>query len=546
MLITEFINWCSVTKHSLLSNLEYKLWKSITVSTSYRPWLTSINNLSPKKKFFLILFGSLDKKSKYTYLPAGVYLESYISSVYPKTYWLRKSYLCRLVPFTSDDQNVNLFNYNYDSVYIIFDDKFDTDANYIIFKELQSYFSILIVNTFFENSIIYDNSFVIKLDKSINWLKQVNVYKDIRVSILYNFSKNENIFFSAFLNDVKTNSRKKYNHFFQSSDYIKRYSEHLTVNSSLLNSKIESAYKKFYKSDSWNVNKFYWNFLRFKNNSIQFFKIDFSYDHIVNKFKAFSKPTDLSTQIDLFNTHKEINLSLRKNKIFNKGRYSRNRQLYRTGVYWSIWLNIILVFGLYYYFYRFTFNFAYVWLPLCIFIISLFFGRLVKYRLYNILNILTELTFFSSLLSTYFLPTLYLIPDFILDSYVSLIIFFKKKFKYSEKTVLERLQSRNKIRLDLQAKSGLSEANSTPAKILKKRLVYVLWSHYYTYIYIASLISDESDYVFFLRRPWRADKSTPNKMYDRDFYRVHNNHYFKNNYWVDFDKKIKFRYLYNL
>ena len=132
MLITEFINWCSVTKHSLLSNLEYKLWKSITVSTSYRPWLTSINNLSPKKKFFLILFGSLDKKSKYTYLPAGVYLESYISSVYPKTYWLRKSYLCRLVPFTSDDQNVNLFNYNYDSVYIIFDDKFDTDRKSVV------------------------------------------------------------------------------------------------------------------------------------------------------------------------------------------------------------------------------------------------------------------------------------------------------------------------------------------------------------------------------------------------------------------------------
>ncbi len=32
--------------------------------------------------------------------------------------------------------------------------------------------------------------------------------------------------------------------------------------------------------------------------------------------------------------HTENNiLFLRKNKVFNKGRYSRNRQTYRTGVY---------------------------------------------------------------------------------------------------------------------------------------------------------------------------------------------------------------------
>ena len=27
---------------------------------------------------------------------------------------------------------------------------------------------------------------------------------------------------------------------------------------------------------------------------------------------------------------------IRKNRIFNKGRYSRNRQTYRTGVYWCL------------------------------------------------------------------------------------------------------------------------------------------------------------------------------------------------------------------
>jgi hypothetical protein len=39
---------------------------------------------------------------------------------------------------------------------------------------------------------------------------------------------------------------------------------------------------------------------------------------------------------------------LRKSKIFNKGRYSRNRQFYRTGVYWCLYLSIILFTGLYY------------------------------------------------------------------------------------------------------------------------------------------------------------------------------------------------------
>jgi hypothetical protein len=56
------------------------------------------------------------------------------------------------------------------------------------------------------------------------------------------------------------------------------------------------------------------------------------------------------------------NLILRKTKSFNKSRYSRNRQYYRTGVYWCLWLNIILVFALYYVFYRYTFKFSYIFI----------------------------------------------------------------------------------------------------------------------------------------------------------------------------------------
>lgn len=69
---------------------------------------------------------------------------------------------------------------------------------------------------------------------------------------------------------------------------------------------------------------------------------------------------------------------LRKTKSFNKSRYSRNRQYYRTGVYWCLWVNIIAVVSLYYLFYRFTFRFSYVPYIYLIFIascINLFFLR---------------------------------------------------------------------------------------------------------------------------------------------------------------------------
>lgn len=94
-------------------------------------------------------------------------------------------------------------------------------------------------------------------------------------------------------------------------------------------------------------------------------------------------PTDVTKNLSLKRFKKYRILFLRKNKIFNKGRYSRNRQLYRTGVYWCLWVNIIFVFGLYLYFYRFTFNFGYVWWVMFMFIASIFGGRIVKYRFYN-------------------------------------------------------------------------------------------------------------------------------------------------------------------
>lgn len=111
------------------------------------------------------------------------------------------------------------------------------------------------------------------------------------------------------------------------------------------------------------------------------------------------KPTDTSY---LLNSKKSSILFLRKNKIFNKGRYSRNRQLYRTGVYWCLWLNIINVFGLYYYFYRFVFNFGYFYIPLMLLILSLFGSRLIKYRFYNPTVVIHEFNSFLVLCNQFY------------------------------------------------------------------------------------------------------------------------------------------------
>jgi len=85
------------------------------------------------------------------------------------------------------------------------------------------------------------------------------------------------------------------------------------------------------------------NFKNFKNSGVSYLN--------TNVVKFVNLET-VSTYNSLF---------LRRGKIFNKGRYSRNRQFYRTGVYWCLYLSIILFTGLYYWFYHFIINFGFFW-----------------------------------------------------------------------------------------------------------------------------------------------------------------------------------------
>ena len=81
---------------------------------------------------------------------------------------------------------------------------------------------------------------------------------------------------------------------------------------------------------------------------------------------------------------------LRKNKVYNKGRYSRCRQNYRTGVYMCMYLSIVSVFGLYYWFFKFSLNFTYLWWLFICLIGSIFLPKMVKFRLYEPLTFLNK------------------------------------------------------------------------------------------------------------------------------------------------------------
>lgn len=78
--------------------------------------------------------------------------------------------------------------------------------------------------------------------------------------------------------------------------------------------------------------------------------------------------------------------------VLNKGKLPRNRQLYKTGVFWSIALSIISILGLQILFYKSVIIFSYVWF--------LFFSIFMFILCANFIRILVALK--NSLSVTFF------------------------------------------------------------------------------------------------------------------------------------------------
>lgn len=134
---------------------------------------------------------------------------------------------------------------------------------------------------------------------------------------------------------------------------------------------------------------FYKNIFLFRVKNVFFKKFN---NTIKNELTGSIKFSDSSMNkyISYRNLKKFNFFFLRKNRIFNKSRYSRNRQLYRTGFYWCLWLNIIIVYGLFFLFYRFTFNFGYLWWGLMFLFYSFIFSKVCKYNFYNVNVLINE------------------------------------------------------------------------------------------------------------------------------------------------------------
>jgi len=153
---------------------------------------------------------------------------------------------------------------------------------------------------------------------------------------------------------------------------------------------------KFFGKDSENFlkNEYYNMLLKYCYLGLIFFK-RFSYypntkpflknNVITNSFLVTPKfsSSSVNKYIDLNNLTQYQYQYLRKNKVYNKGRYSRNRQNYRTGVYMCLYLSVISIFGLYYSFYKFAFKFTYLWWFFIAFAGSFILPKAIKYRLYE-------------------------------------------------------------------------------------------------------------------------------------------------------------------
>lgn len=175
-------------------------------------------------------------------------------------------------------------------------------------------------------------------------------------------------------------------------------------------------YRRFYKFFVLYFFKKLIFFTKFKITKNVILKLNFKKIKFSNIFLKFSKIilflTNFNKKIYNFkNIFSKINLKyfnlikqffLRKTKCFNKSRYSRNRQNFRTGFYWCLYVNVVALVGLNFLFYKFIINFTALWYLFIFFFFIFFFSKFFKYNYINFYNIYYELSFLVSFFLNFF------------------------------------------------------------------------------------------------------------------------------------------------
>lgn len=164
-----------------------------------------------------------------------------------------------------------------------------------------------------------------------------------------------------------------------------------------------SIFKNNFKNDFSFFNlylnkiKIYTNYLKYNFKTLYLVNINNSFK---NKYQINFNINNISKYLNPTNNLFIINF-LRKNKVFNKGRYSRNRQYYRTGVYWCLYINIVAVIGMYFWFYRINMNFSYLWWFFYLSLISLFLPKIVNTNIVSYNNFFK--TFYNLFIWLYYI-----------------------------------------------------------------------------------------------------------------------------------------------
>lgn len=238
------------------------------------------------------------------------------------------------------------------------------------------------LNYILVTSIIYNN-FFLNL-KNVGGFFEKSVYSfSLNFALLYSLVKSYSLINTTYY--VNVNFINDYSYLYSAKASATVVKDLYTDASSSLVVNVGTTYNKYLSS----FEKYSNFFVKSNVSLVNVFKewslnLSESLANKVNSTWAIKfSGSDITKYISGSSLNNFVVYYLRKSKVFNKGRYSRNRQTYRTGVYWSLYVNIIAMIGLPYWFYRFTINFGYVWWMLYIFIASFFIPKAIKYRFYN-------------------------------------------------------------------------------------------------------------------------------------------------------------------
>lgn len=330
----------------------------------------------------------------------------------------------------------------------------------LFFKKL-SLINVILYNDFGKNPIYSLNNSVTyysdlklayylfnskKQDKTNQVTQQINFFSDMTI-------------LSSFFTNAKSNSKSVnnkldfyiYAYFYRLSYQIKEVRVHyynLGKLNNLLNFLGNTCnYEIFFlKNHKSNVLSFY--YVKLVNLKVNYYsRIRTKMSKLTNTLQINFQPSDCSKNFPVSSNKLNI-MYLRKNKVFNKGRYSRSRQIYRTGVYWCLYINLIAIIGIYFWFYRFSMNFGYLWWILYIFFFSFIFSRILKFRLYNLSHLVSlcwaDSVFFINLLFTKI--TLYL------SKITSIVFIYKDYFNFFKASTFYSFLFNNMLNLFILVK----------------------------------------------------------------------------------------------